>query len=182
MATLTCPSPTTISPLIGSGNYVFSLVKFPEITFFVQDVSLPSISLGVVTQTSSVHEIPIPGETMEYGQLTCTFQIDEKLENYMAIHNWIVGLGYPSGHQLYKNLMANSKNSNSFSELAKGYTDGTLTIMDNSYNPILSARFVDCFPVNLSGIEFTSTSTDAIPLTSQVTFEYTYYEFQTFNK
>ncbi len=176
MATLTCPSPTTITPLYGSGNYSFSLVKFPEITFFVQDVELPSISLGVVTQNSSVHEIPIPGETMTYGELTCTFQVDSKMENYLAIHNWIVGLGYPSGHKLYKDLMANAKNATSLSELAKGYTDGVLTILDNSNTPIIQAQFVDCFPVNLSGMQFTTTNPDSAPVTAQVTFEYTYYK------
>jgi hypothetical protein len=178
MAVLTCPSPTTITPLIGSGNYVFSLVKFPEITFFVQEVSLPSISLGTVIQTSTVHDIPIPGETMEYGELTCTFQIDSKLENYRAIHDWIIGLGYPTNHELYKKLMSSTKNNNSASELASGYTDGTLSILDNAYQPLVQVRFVDCFPTNLSGIDFTSTSTDASPLTSRVTFAYTYYEFE----
>jgi hypothetical protein len=179
MATLTCPSPQTVTPLLGSGNYVFSLVKFPEITFFVQEVELPDISLGTLIQSSSVHDIPIPGESMTYGELTCTFQIDSEMKNYLAIHEWIVGLGYPTGHQLYKNLMANSKNANSFSELAKGYTDGTLSIMDNAYKPIIQARFVDCFPVRLSGIQFNSTNSDSAPLTSQVTFEYTYYELLT---
>ena len=179
MATLTCPSPQTVTPLLGTGNYVFSLVKFPEITFFVQDVQLPDISLGTVVQRSTVHDIPIPGETMEYGELTCTFQVDSKMENYLALHNWIVGLGYPSNHQLYKNLMANAKNSNSLTELSKGYTDGTLSILDNAYKPIIQARFVDCFPVRLSGIDFNSTNSDSLPLTSQVTFEYTYYELTT---
>ena len=64
MAALTCPSPVNITPLIGSGNYVFGLVKFPEITFFVQEVELPDISLGVSVQYSSVHDVPIPGDTM----------------------------------------------------------------------------------------------------------------------
>jgi hypothetical protein len=179
MTVLTCPSPQTVTPLLGSGNYIFSLVKFPEITFFVQEVELPSITLGTIVQSSSVHDIPIPGETMEYADLTCTFQVDSKMENYLAIHNWIVGLGYPSNHQLYKNLMNNSKNSTSLSELSKGYTDGTLTIMDNSYTPIIQARFVDCFPTALSGIQFNSTNSDSAPLTSQVTFAYTYYELVT---
>ena len=179
MPTLTCPSPQTVTPLIGSGNYIFNLVKFPEITFFVQEAELPEISLGTIIQTSSVHDIPIPGESMEYGNLTCTFQVDSKMENYLAIHNWIVGLGYPTGHKLYKDLMANAKNAGSMSELAKGYTDGALTILDNAYKPIIQARFVDCFPTNLSGIQFRSNESDSSPLTSQVTFAYTYYTLST---
>lgn len=175
MPILTCPSPTLLNPLIGSGNYIFSLVKFPEITFFVQEVELPSITLGTVIQSSSVHDIPIPGETMTYGTLSCVFVVDEKMVNYLAINTWIMGLGYPSGNDLYQKLMANAKNNTSLSELSKGYTDGVLTIMGNNATPIMQAQFVDCFPTSLSGLNFTSTNSDAIPLTATVTFEYTYY-------
>jgi len=176
MTTLTCPSPSVITPLIGSGNYFFSLVKFPELTFFIQEVDLPEISLGVSVQSSSVHDIPIPGDTMEYGDLTCTFQVDAQLKNYMAIHRWMIGLGYPEKHQLYKDLMNDVKNENSYTEIAKGYTEGVMNILDNAQRPIVQARFVDCFPTRLSGLQFSSMNADASPVTAQVTFTYTYYK------
>ena len=179
MTTLTCPSPAIITPLIGSGNYVFGLSKFPEITFFVQEVELPEISLGTAVQYSSVHDVPIPGDTMEYGDLNCTFQVDAEMKNYLALHKWIIGLGYPEKHELYKELMADPKNANSYTELSKGYTEGFLTIMDNAHRPIVQVTFVDCFPTRLSGIQFSSTNSDAAPITAQVTFTYSYYKITT---
>jgi hypothetical protein len=179
MTALTCPSPANITPLIGSGNYVFSLAKFPEITFFVQEVELPEISLGVAVQYSSVHDVPIPGDTMEYGDLNCTFQIDSKMENYLALHRWMIGLGYPEKHDLYKELMNDPKNANSYLEISKGYTEGALTILDNAMKPIAQVTFVDCFPIRLSGIQFNSTNPDASPVTAQATFTYTYYKIAT---
>lgn len=176
MPTLTCPTPTVITPLIGSGNYLFSLTKFPELTFFVQEVELPDISLGVSVQSSSVHDIPIPGDTMDYADLTCTFQVDSAMNNYLAINRWMMGLGYPERHQLYKDLMNDAKNANSYTEIAKGYTEGVLSILDNAQRPIVQAVFVDCFPTRLSGLQFSSTNTDAAPITAQVTFTYTYYK------
>ena len=179
MAALTCPSPVNITPLIGSGNYVFGLVKFPEITFFVQEVELPDISLGVSVQYSSVHDVPIPGDTMEYGDLTCSFQIDSEMRNYLAIHRWMIGLGYPENHELYRDLMNDPKNANSYSQISKGYTDAALTILDNAMKPIASITFIDAFPTRLSGIQFTSTNSDAAPLIATVTFTYTYYKIVT---
>jgi hypothetical protein len=36
------------------------------------------------------------------------FLVDENLENYMSIHNWITGLGYPETTQQFKSLTTNS--------------------------------------------------------------------------
>ena len=176
---LTCPNPQTISPLIGSGNYVFSLQKFPEMTFFVQEAEIPGISLGVAIISGSVHDITVPGETMQYSDLSCTFIVDEKLNNYRAIHGWIVGLGFPENHEMYRSLMANSKNSLGLSELAKGFTDGSLTILDNANKPVIQVQFSDCFPTQLSGLQFSSGQSDASPITCTVTFSYSNYKIIT---
>jgi hypothetical protein len=176
---LTCPNPETITPLIGSGNYVFSLQKFPELTFFVQEAEIPSISLGVSIVASSVYDIPLPGETMEYADFSCTFIVDEKLSNYKAIHDWIVGLGFPENHQMYRDLLANSKNAVSLSELAKGFTDASLTILDNANRPVMQVQFADCFPIQLSGLQFSSSQSDASPVTCTATFTYSNYKLIT---
>jgi hypothetical protein len=179
MATLTCPSPINVKPLVGSGNYIFSLVKFPELTFMIHEVELPQITLGTITTGSSVHDYPIPGETMEFASMTCTFMVDEKMENYLAIWRWIVGMGFPEGHFLYRELMKSPKNSNDPSELARGYSDGVLTILDNNQHPLMQATFVDCFPTTLSGVNFTSTQGEASPIIATVNFEYSYYRMET---
>jgi len=178
MPLLTCPSPLNINPLFGTGNYLFNLVKFPEIAFMVQSVELPGISLGIATHSTSVHDFPIPGETLSYDDLTCTFIVDEKLTNYYAIYEWLNGLGYPSDHKLYRDLMANSKNATSLSELAKGYTDGVLSILGNDNLPIVQLQFIDCFPTRLAGLNFSSNNTDSEPLIATVTFTYSYYEMK----
>lgn len=181
MTILTNPTPLIINPLFGSGNYQFSLVKFPEISFMLQAVELPGISLGIANASSSVHDYPIPGETLTYDDLSCTFIVDEKLTNYHAIYSWMMGMGYPVGHKLYKDLMANAKNKTSLSELAKGYTDGVLNILGNDNLPIISVKIRDCFPSRLSGIQFNSNNSDSEPITATVTFVYSYYELVLLN-
>jgi hypothetical protein len=176
MANLTCPSPTEIKPLYGTGNYLFALTKFPEITFFMQSAELPSISLGTAMISSNVHDYPIPGETIDFADLTCTFVVDDQLKNYKALSDWMIGMGFPENHQMYKNLLLNSKNLIDISELSKGFTDGTLTIMDNSNLPLVHATFTDCFPSSLGALRFDTTNSDAPPITCQVTFKYSYWK------
>ena len=35
------------------------------------------------------------------------FLVDENLENYMKIHNWLTGLGYPETTKQFKDLTTN---------------------------------------------------------------------------
>lgn len=174
MTVLTCPYPSNINPL-NPNAFLFSVAKLPELTFFVQDVELPLLSIGVVTQSSSVHDIKIPGETADYGDLNLSFLVDEQFANYKAVYAWMIGLSYPEGHQIYTKFLESEKNANSYSELAKGYSDATLTILDSNNNPIKTVTFVDLFPTSLSGLPFTSQSTDVQYLKANVTFSYSYY-------
>ena len=178
MTALLSPNPQIIKPLYGTGNYLFSLPKFPELTFFVQECELPGITGGVETMNTSVHDFPLPGETMTFDNLTCTFLVDAKLQNYRAISDWIVGLCYPEGHQMFAKLMLSDKNRNSASEFSKTVTDGNLTILDNSNNQLVSAIFVDCFPISLGPLRFGSTNNDSAPISCQVTFAYSYFHLQ----
>lgn len=174
MTILTCPSPSNINPLNPNG-FLFSVSKLPELTFFVQDVELPSLSIGTATQASSVQDIKIPGETAEFGSLSIGFLVDEQFANYKAIYAWMVGLTYPETHDMYKAFLASAKNANAYSELAKGYSDASLTILNSNNNPVQRISFIDTFPTSLSTLPFTSQSSDVQFLRATATFDYTYY-------
>ncbi len=179
MANLTCPSPTDIKPLLGSGNYIFSVAKFPDITFMVQEANLPALELGVAMMSTAVSDVPVPGEEVKFSPLTISFIVDDKLTNYLAINDWMVAMGFPEDHVMYKDLMKRLTSALSSSELSRGFTDATLTILGNNNVPVLQAFFADCFPTSLSGIRFTSTNTDAVPIVAEVTFMYNYYTLRT---
>lgn len=174
MPTLTCPSPGNINPL-RLQSYQFTIQKLPELTYFVSTTEVPQMTLGVQTQSSTVHDIKIPGETMDYGDLTIEFQIDEELKNWNAIYFWMVGLGYPEGHNLYQAYINAKINENQPNELMKGYSDGSLIILDSQNNPKQVFTFVDLFPVSLSGMRFDSSNTDNPIAMASVTFAYSYY-------
>lgn len=174
MPNLTCPFPGNINPLRLT-SYIFSIQKLPELTYFVQSTEVPSLQLGSISQASNVHDIKIPGETMDYGTLNIEFQIDEEMKNWNAIYFWMIGLGYPEGHALYRRYQNAVVNANSRTELAKGYSDGSLTILDSSNNPKQIFTFVDMFPTNLSGLRFDAGQSEPQIAMATATFEYTYY-------
>ena len=52
-----------------------------QVEYFCTKVELPGISLNESTQETRFKEIPIPGDKLDYEDLTMSFMVDENLEN-----------------------------------------------------------------------------------------------------
>ena len=79
----------------------FKLVldKSPKMAFLCQTANIPSISVGEIDiPTRGLVQYPIDGN-IKYGELTLEFLIDENLENYLELHNWMRALGTPNDLQ-----------------------------------------------------------------------------------
>ena len=155
---------------------MFTLRRLPELSYFCQEVSLPSISLPEATQLNPFSKIPLAGDQIDFDTLRVQFLIDEKMENYKAIHNWIVGLGFPENNSQYTAAIEGGLLLGA-DEVAKSYSDATLVILGNNNVPIQVIQFADCVPESLESITFTSTNQDVQYLIGSVSFRYTYYKF-----
>lgn len=173
--TLSCPVPENLNPLSPNG-YMFSIEKLPSLSFFCQEVNLPSIILPEAQQLNPFTKIPLAGDQLEYGTLTVQFLIDETMTNYRAIHHWLVSLGFPENYSQYTNFLDESKIPG-LAEVAKSHSDGTLTILGNNNTQIQTVQFKDLIPESLESITFLSTNQDVQYLVGSVTFKYTYYKF-----
>lgn len=173
--TLTCPIPQNINPLSPNG-FLFSVQKLPSVNFFCQQVNLPGITLGAPEFGNPFQLQPIPGESLTYDTLTVQFLVDETMENYRAIYNWIVALGFPNAYEQYTTFI-NQDERGLTAELAKNYSDGTLIILGSNNAPVSTIQFVDMFPASIDSLMFQSTNQDVQYLVGNVTFRYGYYKF-----
>jgi hypothetical protein len=161
---------------IGNRNFLspigfkFTLAKEPRISFFCNSARIPDISLGTTLQPSYLKNIDVPGDKLEYGDFSLRFLVDENLENYMKIHNWLTGLGSPESLQQYKDLITtddlNIEENNQFS-------DGSLHILNSNFRDVAIVKFIDLFPIYLTSLEFEASDTDINYFTAEVTFKYT---------
>jgi hypothetical protein len=173
--TLTCPLPENINPLSPNG-YMFTLQRLPELSYFCQEVSLPAITLPEATQLNPFSKIPLSGDQIEFDTLRIQFLIDDKMKNYRAIHDWIVGLGFPENNSQYTQTIEVS-NMPGLSEVAKSTSDATLIILGNNNIPIQAIQFADCVPESLESVTFVSNNQDVQYLIGSASFRYTYYKF-----
>ena len=133
-------------------GFKFTLAKEPKVSFFSNSSRLPEISLGTAVQTNYLKNIDIPGDRLTYGDLNLTFLVDENLENYMAIHNWLTGLGYPESTSQYEDLIV----TDNIREPENAFSDGSLHILNSNFRDVAIVKFNDLFPVYLSSLEFKS--------------------------
>jgi hypothetical protein len=160
-------------------GFKFTIAKEPKVSFFCTNSKIPEISLQTEIQLSYLKDIDVPGDKITYGDLSLKFLVDEDMVNYMAIHNWITGLGFPESAQDYKDLLTNQDDVTQPLDPKRAFSDGSLHILDSNYNTSAVVKFKDLFPTTLSSLEFDSTQPDIQYFTAQVSFKYTVYNITT---
>ena len=156
-------------------GFAFNLHRAPDIEFFVQNVTLPGITLGVVEQPNPFISVPIPGDHITYSEMDLTFKINEDMSNYLEIIDWVTALGFPDKFEQYKEIADKSKFS------GEGiYSDATLMILSSSMNPVVQIEIIDMFPVSLSPLEMNTQDTNIDYINATASFRFTNYTFKRF--
>jgi hypothetical protein len=170
-------------------QFRFGIKQLPKVEFFTIKANLPGIEGASVDFANPFKNIPIMGDKLTYSDLTVTF-VDEYLENYQSLHNWLTGYGFPSNRaefRAYRDVTSNTPADGStppIDLLGKTtadkamYSDAFLMILSNKNNPILNVNFQNVFPTSLSGLDYTQGATDVEYMTADVTFKYQIYKFE----
>ncbi len=157
-------------------GFKFSLKRAPGVAFFCNQANIPSIDLGIAEQPTWLKNIDVPGDKIQFGDLSLRFLVDEDLVNYMELQRWIRGLGYPENMDEFRKLEGEAVLPNNFGQAGDNiYSDGTLQILSSNLVPQFQVVFTDLFPYTLSTVTFDATDTDIEYFTADVSFKYTIY-------
>tara|TARA_Y100000992_G_C21074141_1_gene400117 strand:+ start:80 stop:628 length:549 start_codon:yes stop_codon:yes gene_type:complete len=148
-------------------GFKFQLNNFPEVNYFCQAATLPGISIGTIPVPTPLKQIELSGDEVTFEELSIRFVIDENMKNWLAIYDWIIGLGFPTeeGQAKYKKLKEDGALT----------TTATLTVLTGNMNPQINFNFQEVFPLNLSSISFDSSGTEVEYVTADVSFRYDVY-------
>ena len=152
--------------------FKFNLAKFPKVDFFSNSARIPELSLELTSQPSYLKTIDVPGERLDYEMLSVRFLVDEDLKNYMSIHNWMTGLGFPESAGDFKAEVTKDDGS---IDMNQQFSDGALTIQNSNYRTTAIVKFKDLFPVALTSLEFDTGVTDIQYFTAEANFRYLVY-------
>jgi len=126
----------------------------PHMNFWLQSVNLPDVSIQAARQSTPLLDFPWPGEKLEYGALTCSILLDDKLKTYKELYSWMVS-----------NTTSSTSRNNGFT-----LSDAILTMSSSSVN------FVDVFPISMSQIPMTIATDVISPVTFTAVFAYSKFD------
>tara|TARA_X000001036_G_C20502303_1_gene734400 strand:+ start:316 stop:906 length:591 start_codon:yes stop_codon:yes gene_type:complete len=174
-------------------QFRFLINQLPKVEYFTTEANIPGITLGDGVMNTPLKDIPILGDKLTYDDLSISFIVDENLENYIEMHNWLTGIGFPKDRSQFSTFRSTTSNVATTTrgeskdigdvrattpELAM-FSDATMTILTNKNNPVVECRFADVFPISLSSLDYSQNQTDVEYLTASVTFKYKIYEIHT---
>ena len=154
-------------------GFKFSITRIPKADFFANQANIPGIDLGFALQPTYLKDIPISGDKLTYSDFSLRFLIDENMENYLEVHKWLRGLGYPENVGEFGEMQANDPSGEGLIT-----SDATLLIYNSTFNVNTKVHFKDIFPVSLSPVEFDATMTDVDYVTAEVVFKYSIYDIE----
>ena len=152
---------TTNKNFLSPVGFTFKLdaSNFANTEYFCTQVTMPGLSLAEATVPYRGLNLSMTGDRLTFEDLAIRFNVTENMENYIEIFNWM--------HNII-----NDKNGESYK------FDATLSILTSHNNVSKEIVFRDCFPTNLSALEFSTQQTDVEYLQADASFKYTYYEIK----
>ena len=174
---------TTINKsILNKNNFRLLIDKIPTVEYYVQSVNIPGLTFNELAVGAGVGlDAYFPGDKIEFGKLTVKFLVDEDLENFKEVYDWmnaIIPIQDPADYSAYTATQKTPTGlmSGVDSDLNQ-YSDITLVTNTNKNIPNKFFRFHDCFPTSLGELELISGS-DSEPVTCQVEFIFSYYDIE----
>jgi len=176
-------------------QFRFGIHQLPKVEFFAVSATIPAIALSDVLVPTPFKSIPMMGDQLTFDNLTVSFIVDEFLENYLSIHEWMTAIGFPKNRKQFSDFKTNISNTPSTARSAAStstdigdvkaaspnnalFSDATLTILSNKNNPIVNVFFRDLYPVAMTALDYNQQATDVEYITASIDFAYQIYEIE----
>tara|TARA_B100001175_G_scaffold218029_1_gene185469 strand:+ start:84 stop:665 length:582 start_codon:yes stop_codon:yes gene_type:complete len=156
--------------------------KLPNTKYFATGVNIPSVSIGETIQPTRLGaNVKLPGDKIQFGEITITFIVDENMENWTELYTWMEGITASTDTEKYRLLVgANKREDQPQDNSADGeelYSDMTIVITTAANNPNRYVRIADAYPSSLGEITMDTTVAGGLSyVTCTASFQFTSFE------
>jgi hypothetical protein len=133
---------------------------YSELSYECQTVNIPTITVPQIDVPYRQFNTKFSGSSIEFDNFDARFIIDEDMENFNAIYNWLV-------YQVTDNSKEKEK-----------HKDVILLVYNNNNQSNIRIHYINAMPVSLSPVEFDTTKTNTEYLYADVSFAIDYYEIR----
>lgn len=126
--------------------------NYGNLEFFAQSVSHPGSTVSAVeVAVPRVTGLPVPGDAINYGELTLSLILDEDLTAYKEVQKWLEGSVYGEGNP---------------------YHDIKVIVLTSHNNFCAQILYKNCIPTQLGTIELASQTGDVTYINFDVSFRF----------
>jgi len=158
-----------VSPMPIVPNY-FSPIEFrvaikrlPNVEFFTQRSMIPSISTNPVIQPTMFNNVFRTPDSVNFSNLDLTFIIDENMNNYTEIFDWMIASAFPENHEQFRQIKDSEEGL---------FSDISVVIMNSKKNSNIEVTYKNCFPISLSDVQLNTTEQDVVYPEATASFQY----------
>ena len=172
-----------------NNQFQLNIPIFPLTQWFVVSCNVPGVTMGQGVVPTPLIDIPLMGDKLTYDQFNMTFLVDEKLKNYIELHDWLVNMAAPQNHDQFgartseyvispsqpTKFYRNGEEVTGSTSDRDLYCDIQLTILSSKNNPVAVITMQNAFPVTLSALDYTQQDTDTTYVQCNVSFAFMLY-------
>lgn len=146
--------------------------EFPNLQFYAQSIAHPDASLPPSEIGFPRASVPFVGDTVDFGQLSMEVLLDEDMNSYRELYNWMI-----SAVNEKHILATQSLGSGEVDYTAPSYHDITVAVLSSHNNVNRQFRYLNGFPISIGNIQMNATTAEQY-LSFPVTFRFDYFEFK----
>lgn len=157
--------PTGFRVIIDRQNYA-------NLEFFVQSINHPGASNPAAeTPFKRIAGVPMPGNQMQYGELTMNVLLDEDLNSYTELYDWMLRL-------VNDEQIAKRNDFGGSSSTTPTYADIVITALNSANNKNKLFKYRDCIPVAIGDIQFEAQNQGVEYVSFPASFRFSYFEIE----
>ena len=157
-----------------NNKFSFAIKRLPEVSWSIRGATIPSIQLDVAWQNTRFNPVPHAGVGLQWEPFELQFIVDEDLNSYNELNNWMRLLSGAIDKHGYSQLRQSSPDEvGPFQGLM---SDAVLSVLTNESNPNFQVFYRDAFPIYLSELRFTNNVDSPEEQVCISRFAYLYYE------
>ena len=156
--------------------------KLPNTKYFSTGVNIPSVSVAEVQQPTNLgRNVLIPGDKINFGEITVTFIVDENMENWTELYQWMSQITSSTDPEKYRSLVGAARRADlpydGSGDPDAVYSDMTIVVTTAANNPNRYIRIQGAFPTSLGEITMDTTVAGGLSyVTCTASFQFTTFE------
>ncbi len=136
-----------------SNRFLFTMTGFRELSYRVQTASLGSVNLGSTPFATSMANLLVPSNKVDFSPLSIRVLLSETLDEWMDAVKWSFDMTHINDSHL------------------DTVSEGSVTVLSANNFPVLSVTYHGLAPISVSQIDFDITQDETSP-TFDLTMSY----------